>query len=308
MRIIVQKAERQLLDALQSEWQAGQAQRCLHLRFSSFPLQQDLTSDDVLLILSRTLMVFDDIRALRLYRCHDGDVFILARFLTQKNVSLFLSHLAPKLGPASSSLEELAFLYEVQVDWVYLKGLCETKIRVYEEEQARVKNLADQTQVQAHIRKVLDGQIDSVVTHDLVRRRANRTSPEILLVEDDVFTQKLVRNAIQNSYSVSVAGEGLEALRRYIEKAPDVLFLDIGLPDVNGHEILKKIFEIDPSAYVVMLSGNGDRDNVLKAVENGAKGFVGKPFNKTKLSQYIQKSPFIQRKHIKETSYADTIH
>ena len=45
-----------------------------------------------------------------------------------------------------------------------------------------------------------------------------------------------------------------------------------------------------------MFSGNGDRDNVLKAIELGAKGFVGKPFTKDKLFQYIEKSPFIQEK------------
>ena len=87
----------------------------------------------------------------------------------------------------------------------------------------------------------------------------------------------------------------------YVNKAPAVRFLDIGLPDIDGHTVLKKVFEIDPDAYVVMFSGNGDKENVMKAVKTGAKGFVGKPFTKDKLYQYIDKSPFVQTKQ-KETA------
>ena len=94
----------------------------------------------------------------------------------------------------------------------------------------------------------------------------------------------------------------------YVNKAPDVLFLDIGLPDINGHDVLERLFKLDPQAYVVMFSGNGDRENVLKAVELGAKGFVGKPFTQEKLIQYIEKSPFIQEKLNREKQYGNLVH
>ena len=105
-----------------------------------------------------------------------------------------------------------------------------------------------------------------------------------------------------------MTGDGQGALMGYVNKAPDVLFLDIGLPDIDGHAVLEKIFKLDPDAYVVMFSGNKDRDNVMKAVELGAKGFVGKPFTSEKLLQYIQKSPFIQAKQKKEFDHGNFIH
>jgi FixJ family two-component response regulator len=57
-----------------------------------------------------------------------------------------------------------------------------------------------------------------------------------------------------------------------------------------------------------MFSGNGDRPNVLKAVQLGAKGFIGKPFSRDKIFQYINKSPFIAGKKSKEQGYGRYIH
>ena len=117
-----------------------------------------------------------------------------------------------------------------------------------------------------------------------------------MVVDDDLFTQRLVKNSISKHGDVVFAADGCRALELYVAKAPDILFLDIELPDTTGHEVLEKIFQLDPHAFVVMLSGNGDRDNVLKAVEIGASGFVGKPFPRNRLCQYIEKSPFIIKK------------
>ncbi len=128
-----------------------------------------------------------------------------------------------------------------------------------------------------------------------MRREARKTSA-IMVVEDDAFTQKLIQNTIKDTHKLSIAGDGQGAIMTYVNKAPDVLFLDIGLPDIDGLKVLEKIFKIDPHAYVVMFSGNGDKKNILKAIELGAKGFIGKPFTKDKIFQYINKSPHIQRK------------
>jgi two-component system chemotaxis response regulator CheY len=86
-----------------------------------------------------------------------------------------------------------------------------------------------------------------------------------------------------------------------------VLFLDIGLPDIDGLKVLERIFKLDPQAYVVMFSGNGSKEHIMRAVELGARGFVGKPFTKEKLFQYIEKSPFVQARHVKEISHGHTI-
>ena len=108
---------------------------------------------------------------------------------------------------------------------------------------------------------------------------------------------------MQKKYKVYATQDGQGAVLNYLNKAPDVVFLDIDLPDMSGHDVLSKIFALDPEAYIIMFSGNGDRGNVLKAIERGAKGFVGKPFSQDKLTHYIQKSPFVKIKTQKEHSY-----
>ena len=81
------------------------------------------------------------------------------------------------------------------------------------------------------------------------------------------------------------------ALQSYAQIAPDILFLDINLPNVTGHELLEKILLLDPQAYIIMLSGNSDKENVLQAMQRGARGFVAKPFTPDKLYQYIERCP-----------------
>ena len=139
--------------------------------------------------------------------------------------------------------------------------------------------------------QILTMPFDPVTVQRMHQVRAARTGIEILLVEDDLFSRKMVRGVLEKNYRVTTADKGLGALKSYVTTGPDIIFLDIELPDVTGHDILKRIMQIDPSAYVIMLSGNGDRQNIMKAIEAGAKGFIAKPFTKDKLMQYIQKCP-----------------
>ena len=59
------------------------------------------------------------------------------------------------------------------------------------------------------------------------------------------------------------------------------------MPAISGHDFLKKIFDLDPHAFVVMLSGHSDRSNKTKAKQLGAKGFIGKPFSREDIYGYI---------------------
>ena len=101
----------------------------------------------------------------------------------------------------------------------------------------------------------------------------------------------LTKRVLEEDYTVITAADGASAKQAYLLHAPDVVFLDIGLPDINGHDVLKNIISADPTAYVVMLSANSSRTDILRAMQTGAKGFVGKPFSKAKLVQYITQAP-----------------
>jgi two-component system chemotaxis response regulator CheY len=238
------------------------------------------------------------------YLCHDDDLFILGRSWSYKRLQEFLSSLSPKLAPAPLSLE-LASLFEIGVDWPRIRALCTKKIENIEllkQQSAPPKELLKKANPEDAF-KTLDKDLIS----SLAMRRDMRDNIEVMVVEDDPFSQKLAKNALNNKYSYSMTDDGQGAVMNYIAKAPDVLFLDIGLPDIDGHAVLKKIFELDPHAYIVMFSGNGDKENVMKAIQLGAKGFVGKPFTKDKLLQYLNKSPFVISKNKKNESPHETV-
>lgn len=294
MQIITQNTEGRLLETLKGHWENYPTYRCLQLRFSQ--VEEDI--EEWFQLLLEELRMQLDSQNMEVYLCDDQDIFIVARMLTQKRVDEFLAHLAPKLAPAFSS-KRLASLFEIGVDWPKLRKIGEKKIEAIALAEA-MRGQQKKEQLEKLSKKHALKALNQDLIATLAARRSKRETVEIMIVEDDPFSQKMVGSALKNKYPLSMSDDGAGALMSYVNKAPDVLFLDIGLPDIDGHEVLKRLFKIDPNAYVVMFSGNGDRENVLKAVELGAKGFVGKPFTKDKLISYIEKSPFIQEKKNKE--------
>ncbi len=287
--VIERNTEGHLIKDLKALWERRPSTRCALLRFSNLKLSREKW----LPLLQDTMETYfaDDIE--NIYVCHDDDIFITTRTFTEKQLSLLLTHLKLKLSLAS--LQGLAALFELKVDWPTLRNMCEKKLET-------IKILKEKSEYQASppLESVSCDNTVTGINPDLVSslsmRREMRDTPVIMVVEDDLFTQKLIKNTLKGNHELLITGDGQGAIMNYVNKAPDILFLDIGLPDIDGHAVLKKIFEIDPAAYIVMFSGNGDRENIMKAIEQGAKGFVGKPFTKDKIFQYVQKSPFIQSK------------
>ncbi|NQZ08636.1 MAG: response regulator, partial [Algicola sp.] len=68
---------------------------------------------------------------------------------------------------------------------------------------------------------------------------------------------------------------------------PDLIFLDIELPDINGIEVLKRIKSKDPKSFVIMVSGESTIENVKGSLTNGAAGFIVKPFSAIKVSDAL---------------------
>ncbi len=300
MLLVREKTEEKLYSELKKCWVEFPTQRCLFLRFSQL---EDVSERDLEKCLSALKENLDD-PTCQIYVCHDGDVFILTRYMTHKRTSELLSHLTPTMRVP---LLGLASLFEIGVDWARLKTLCVKKIenlRLLESQKHKKK---EQELDKVSSEKTLET-IDGSLVKTIAERRQARSGVEVMAVEDDMFSQKLIGNALKNHYSLSISGDGQGAVMSYVNKAPDVLFLDIGLPDICGHDVLERIFKIDPEAYVVMFSGNGDKENIMRALELGAKGFVGKPFTREKLIQYINKSPFILAKQNKETNHGTSIH
>lgn len=124
-----------------------------------------------------------------------------------------------------------------------------------------------------------------------VKKTQNKTTLDqkirALLVEDDPVTRWMVRNTLKSSCEVVCAPSANKAYSIFASVDPDIVFLDINLPDNNGYSVLQWIMHNDPGAYVVMFSSQNRLDNMIEALEKGARGFVPKPFLHENLMHYV---------------------
>jgi two-component system chemotaxis response regulator CheY len=114
----------------------------------------------------------------------------------------------------------------------------------------------------------------------------------ILVVDDAAFMRKMVKDALTGAGHeiVGEAGNGVEALARYQELKPDLVTLDITMPEKDGLAALAEIMGSDPSARVVMCSALGQESKVLEAIKLGAKDFVVKPFKPDRVVEAVGKA------------------
>ncbi len=109
----------------------------------------------------------------------------------------------------------------------------------------------------------------------------------VLLVDDDAVTRWMVRNTLKNKCNVITASSANQTFSKFNVVQPDIVFLDIDLPDKSGKDVLKWILTNDPGISVVMFSGHNDLDNISESLEQGASGFIAKPFLKEDFLGYI---------------------
>jgi two-component system chemotaxis response regulator CheY len=128
----------------------------------------------------------------------------------------------------------------------------------------------------------------------IMQEKMKRQNDIIMLVEDDLFARNIAVNALKTKFKIVEVSDGAKATQEYLSCSPDVLFLDIHLPNKKGPQILREIMEVDPEAYVVMLSADAAKDRVMECINIGAKGFIAKPFRGDKLYDYIRKCPTIR--------------
>ena len=103
---------------------------------------------------------------------------------------------------------------------------------------------------------------------------------KILLVDDAAFMRKMIKDTLsKNGYTdLYEAVDGLDAVEKFTEIAPDLVIMDITMPNMDGLEALKAIRAKNGSANVVMCSAMGQESMVMDAVRSGAKDFIVKPF------------------------------
>ncbi len=115
---------------------------------------------------------------------------------------------------------------------------------------------------------------------------------KILLADDSAFMRKVLKNTLEKQNKAEVVGEasnGAEAIEKYGELAPDLVFMDIVMPEVTGIDAVKGIMKDHPDATIIMCSSMGQDTMINEALEAGAEDFIVKPFKEEKILEIIEK-------------------
>ena len=102
----------------------------------------------------------------------------------------------------------------------------------------------------------------------------------ILICDDAAFMRMMIKDVLsKNGYTVAGEAEnGLKAVEKYNELHPDLVLMDITMPEMDGIASLKTIKEMDPGARVIMITAAGQSSKLMEALKSGAKEFICKPY------------------------------
>lgn len=113
----------------------------------------------------------------------------------------------------------------------------------------------------------------------------------ILIVDDAAFMRMMIKDILsKNGYNViGEAENGVKAIEKYNEVKPDLVLMDITMPEMDGILALKKIKEADASALIIMCSAMGQQAMVIESIQAGAKDFIVKPFQAERVLEAVKK-------------------
>lgn len=119
-----------------------------------------------------------------------------------------------------------------------------------------------------------------------------KTPPKVLIVDDNDLMRTLLRGILRNeAYQIiGDAKNGVLALEFIERMKPDIVCMDVLMPEMNGVEALQAIKAKHPDIVVVMITANPSKENVEESIKGGASGFIIKPFNSAKVLDTLSKA------------------
>jgi two-component system chemotaxis response regulator CheY len=112
-----------------------------------------------------------------------------------------------------------------------------------------------------------------------------------VIVDDAVFMRTIIRKMIEQVEEYKVLGEasnGRDAIEAAAKFQPDIMTLDITMPELDGIQAVPEIMKVSPKTRIIMVSAMGQQSMVIEAIKMGAKDFVIKPFEKSRVYQAIK--------------------
>ena len=113
----------------------------------------------------------------------------------------------------------------------------------------------------------------------------------ILICDDAAFMRMMIKDILtKNGYNVAGEAEnGLRAVDKYKELSPELVLMDITMPEMDGIQALKEIKKLDAGAKVIMCSAMGQQAMVIESIQAGAKDFIVKPFQAERVIEAVKK-------------------
>lgn len=113
---------------------------------------------------------------------------------------------------------------------------------------------------------------------------------KILVTDDAAFMRMVIKKALAGlGHTIVEATNGMEMLEKYKAEQPDLVTLDITMPEMDGLDAIKKLRQIDPKAKVIMCTAMGQQSMVLDAIQSGASDFIVKPFTDDRVVDAVTK-------------------
>ncbi len=285
IQIIAIDAEKQIIHNLEDITGKSLNRNFFQCRFSLLGLTPP--DEDFVLFTGKELLKD---REGKIFYCEDGDLFLQWKGAAKDVISTFEE--MAKRYCKERNYDDLPGnffqLYDSHAHGEELRIECRKKLKAMGaiEEPARKTTIAKHIPVEKISAKFSPEQLNLLIKN--IFDRESRTAPEILIVEDQVFSCKLILSVLSSQYKCHVAKNGREAITLYATHAPDITFLDIELPDTDGHSLAKLFRESDPKSYLVMVTANNHMKDVTLAKQNKVQGFILKPYSKQKILQSIE--------------------
>ncbi len=114
---------------------------------------------------------------------------------------------------------------------------------------------------------------------------------KFVVVDDAVFMRTLLKKLLEETEGYTVVGEGsngVQAIEQAKKLKPDIMTLDITMPDMDGLQAVPEILKVSPDTRIIMVSAMGQQSMVIEAIKAGARDFVVKPFDKSRVMQAIR--------------------
>ncbi|MCL1844697.1 MAG: response regulator [Defluviitaleaceae bacterium] len=117
---------------------------------------------------------------------------------------------------------------------------------------------------------------------------------KVMVVEDTAILRKILRDILKEFCGVAdgdihEAEDAIKAIRSYKIIKPDIVFLDIAMPEINGKKAIGQLLTLDPDANIIMFTGSRDANDVVECISAGAKDYLTKPLQPQRVQEAIRK-------------------